>query len=114
LQITQSIELPGDCRANVIAIQILACGRCGFVAAATYEQLRPGSTAEPGVAHFGYRVDERGLNSLIDTINKCPHPAHAACPCPSHRALNWQDRDGCWQGLDLVVEDSFSLHASGS
>jgi hypothetical protein len=113
LEITHAIELPGDGRAAAIAIQLVICSGCGFQGVATYEQFHPNRSGDSLVRHIGYRVDKRGLSSLVDTIIKCPHPGNPACPCPSHRALNWQDAGGLWQGLDLVIEDTFPMRSSG-
>jgi len=109
LKITFSMELPSDSRSDEIAVQLVECDRCRFQGAAIYTESRRGRPDSESVEHTGYRVGQRGLKSLGDTLKKCPRPDRARCRCPSHRALNWRNDDGYWQGLGLAIEGSFPM-----
>jgi hypothetical protein len=99
LRITSSIELPPDSRSDEIALQIVACARCGFRGAAVYEESRRGSLDSEAVDHRGYRVPAESLNSLIAQIGACPDPANRGCGCESHRTLGRTDDAGRWSGM---------------
>jgi len=99
LRIISSIELQPDSRSDEIALQIVACARCGFRAAAVYEESRRGSLDSEAVDHRGYRVPEDALATLIAQIDACPEPTNRACGCESHRQLSRTDEFGRWTGL---------------
>jgi hypothetical protein len=108
LRITSSIELPPDSRSDEIALQIVACARCGFRAAAAYEESRRGSLDFEAVDHRGYRVSREALDSLIARIDACPEPSNRGCGCESHRELGRTDDGGRWCGL-AETADSFPM-----
>ena len=107
LAITYALDLPPDSRSDEITVQIVECEQCQFRAAAVYEESRRGRSE--AVAHIGYRLTHRIWRSLRDTIRKCPEPRNARCRCPSHRALNWTDRRGRWEGLGVEAEGTFPM-----
>jgi hypothetical protein len=100
LQITSSIELPADSRSDEIALQVVECARCGFRAAAVYEESRRGSLDSEAVDHAGYRLPGATLDSLVAQIGACPEPGNAGCGCDSHRRLGRTDDSGRWCGVD--------------
>jgi len=100
LQITSSIELPPDSRSDEIALQVVACARCGFRAAAVYEESRRGSLDSEAVDHVGHRVTGEALRSLAARIDACPEPGNPGCGCASHRQLGRTDDAGRWRGLE--------------
>ena len=104
LRITTSIELPPDSRSDEIALQIVACARCGFRAAAVYEESRRGSLDSEAVDHRGHRVPGATLNSLIARIDACPDPADCGCRCESHQRLGRTDDSGRWCGLEDATD----------
>ena len=99
LRITSSIELPPDSRSDEIALQLVACARCGFRAAAVYEESRRGSLDSEAVDHAGYRVAREALASLAAQIAACPDAGNRGCACESHRILGRTDDSGRWCGL---------------
>ena len=99
LRITSSIELPPDSRSDEIALQLVACARCGFRAAAVYEESRRGSLDSEAVDHVGYRVARETLESLATQVAACPQPENRGCDCESHRILGRTDDSGRWCGL---------------
>jgi hypothetical protein len=99
LAITSAIELPADRRSDEIALQLVACARCGFRAVAVYEESRRGSFDSEAVDHAGYRVTAETLDSIAAQIAACPDPRKTACDCASHRRLGRADDSGRWCGL---------------
>jgi hypothetical protein len=108
LRITSSIELPPDSRSDEITLQIVECARCGFRAAAVYEESRRGSLDSEAGDHFGYRVASEILESLVTQINACPGPGNRGCPCESHRRLGTTDDSGRWRGF-VDTADAFPM-----
>jgi len=104
LRITTSIELPPDARSDEIALQVVACARCGFRAAAVYEESRRGSLDSEAVDHQGHRVPRATLDSLAAQIGACPDPANHSCGCESHRRLGRTDDSGRWCGLEDATD----------
>lgn len=113
LGITSSIELPPDSRSDEIALQIVACARCRFRAAAVYEESRRGSLDSEAVDHRGYRVSRESLDSLIARIGACPEPANRGCGCESHRELGRTDDGGRWRGLAETAGSFPMNHSTG-
>ena len=99
LAITSAIELPPDSRSDEIALQLVACARCGFRAAAVYEESRRGSLDSEAVDHAGYRVPAETLSLIAAQVAACPDPGNHACDCASHRRLGRADDSGRWCGL---------------
>ncbi|HVG45555.1 MAG TPA: hypothetical protein VM890_12530 [Longimicrobium sp.] len=100
LRITSSIELPPDSRSDEIALQLVACARCGFRAAAVYEESRRGGLDSEAVDHVGYRMTGEALDSLAARIGACPETRNRGCGCESHRRLGRTDDSGRWRGLE--------------
>ncbi|MFL5383787.1 MAG: hypothetical protein ACJ8GN_14805 [Longimicrobiaceae bacterium] len=99
LAITAAIELPPDRRSDEIALQLVACARCGFRAVAVYEESRRGSLDSEAVDHAGCRVPAETLDAIASQIAACPDPGNPACACASHRRLGRADDSGRWCGL---------------
>ena len=112
LRITSSIELPSDSRSDEIALQIVECARCGFRAAAVYEESRRGSLDSEAVDHYGYRVSTESLDSLIAQIGACPEPSSCGCGCESHRRLGRTNALGRWNGMGETA-GSFPMRLFG-
>jgi Zn ribbon nucleic-acid-binding protein len=99
LEITDAIELPGDSTWDEIALQLVACTRCGFQGAAVYQESRRGSLASEAVDHTGYRLPGETLEWLRELIAACPDPRNAACRCEAHVRLSQTDAAGQWRGV---------------
>jgi DNA-directed RNA polymerase subunit RPC12/RpoP len=112
LRITASIELPSDSRSDDIALQLVRCARCGFRAAAVYEESRRGGLDSEAVDHRGYRVSRQTLDWLVAQIATCPAPSDCGCGCETHRRLGQTDEFGRWSGL-AETAGSFPMHLSG-
>ena len=108
LRITSSIELPPDRRSDEIALQVVECARCGFRAAAVYEESRRGSLDSESVDHVGYCVAKETFESLAALIDACPDSASSSCPCESHRRLGRTDDSGRWRGF-VDTADPFPM-----
>jgi len=110
LQITHSIHLPPDSRADEIVLQIVACERCAFEGVAIYEESHRRGSGAALWEHVGYRVAASTVEALRNRLRQCPRPHDAACTCPSHLALSGRDDNGRWQKPDGVEwQKSFSL-----
>jgi hypothetical protein len=105
LAITHRLVLPGDRRADEIALEILACG-CGFKGLAVTEELQSppvaGAARKAGAGaaeRMGFRLPAAAVDLLAYLIAQCPNPAEEYCPCPSHAALNRRDLRNKWNLL---------------
>lgn len=106
LEISQGIELAPDARSDEITLQVVDCKDCGFSALAVYEETRRGSFESDGWQHQGFIVAEADLAAVRETIQSCPDPHNGRCRCPAHRSLGELDNQGCWQGLEGVLQYS--------
>jgi hypothetical protein len=111
LHITAAIELPPDSRSDEIALQIVTCQRCGFRAAAAYEESRRGSLDSEAVHHRGYRAPRELVDELIAGIEACPDSGNRGCGCGSHRHLGRTDAVGRWSALSGIA-DAFPMEYS--
>ncbi|HYH81950.1 MAG TPA: hypothetical protein VEX86_19245 [Longimicrobium sp.] len=111
LAIAASIELPSDSRSDEIAVQIVGCARCGFRAAAVYEESRRGSLDAEAVDHAGYRMAGERLDDLSALIGACSEPGNSGCRCEAHRRLGQVDDSGRWCGLPETT-GSFAMRYS--
>ncbi len=108
LDIIHSIDLPADARSDEIAVQSVACGACGFVGAAVYEESRRG--AGESVSHTGYALPPAEFSALDALLASCPAPSDSACACAAHRQLNQHTGSGYWNGLrGFSLGESFSM-----
>lgn len=116
LAITHRLVLPGDRRADEIALEILACD-CGFKGLAVTEELQSppvagaarkaaaataagtGVGAGAGAERMGFRLPAAAVDLLAYLIARCPDPAEEYCPCPFHAALNRRDLRDKWNLL---------------
>lgn len=99
LRVSASLELGADSRSDEITVQVAACGACGLLAAAVYEESRRGSLDSEAWDYDGYRLPpERGAE-LLRLIQGCPRPRDVACTCPAHVRLGVKDETGRWAGL---------------
>lgn len=96
--IARRIVLPGDRRADEIALEILAC-LCGFKAIAVVEQPRRASLKDAAPERVGYRLPAAAVDLLGFLIAQCPKPAEEYCGCDSHAALNRRDLRNQWNLL---------------
>lgn len=103
LAIVRRLVLPGDRRADEIALEILACS-CGAKAFAVAEQLQKpvanaASLKAQGAGRMGFRLPGAAVDLLAFLIARCPDPAEEYCPCPVHAALNRRDLRDRWNLL---------------
>jgi hypothetical protein len=96
--IARRIVLPGDRRADEIALEILACA-CGFKAIAVTEQPRRASLKNAAPERVGYRLPAAAVDLLAFLIARCPKPAEEYCSCDSHAVLNRRDLRNQWNLL---------------
>ena len=87
---------------------MVECARCGFRAAAVYEESRRGSMDSEAVDHVGYRVAKETFELLAALIDACPNSANRSCPCESHRLLGRTDDSGRWRGF-VDTADAFPM-----
>ena len=99
MDITSAIELSPDSMWDEIALQLVVCARCGFRAAAVYQESRRGSLDSEAVDHTGYRIPSETAAALAAQIAACPSPGTCGCGCPSHRSLGSVDERGRWCGV---------------
>lgn len=111
LEIQCSIELPSDIRSDEIALQIVACSRCSFTGIAIYEESRRGAMDSESFTHTGYRVDEKIVQELTNTLEQCPRPSNPQCNCTAHQKLGKKDSTGRWIGFQNL-HPSASFHLS--
>src|SRR5581483_1628225 len=96
--IARRIVLPSDCRADEIALEILACP-CGFKAIAVTEHARKGTLRGGAPDRVGYRLPAAAVDLLAFLISRCPSPAEEYCRCPGHAILNRRDLRNQWNLL---------------
>jgi hypothetical protein len=99
LTIVASLDLPGDSRSDEIAVQPVACSRCGFTGVAVYEESRRGSLDSEAWEHLGYELPNAVYDELLALVRGCPNPRDEACACEAHRSLSETDEGGRWVGL---------------
>lgn len=99
LEIKAAIELPPDSTWDEIALQLVACARCGFRGAAVYQESRRGSLDSEAVDHTGYRPPAETLDRLRTLIASCPDPRNPSCGCEAHVHLAQHDASGRWCGI---------------
>lgn len=98
LKMARRIVLPGDRRADEIALEILACA-CGFKAIAVVELARRASLKDAAPERVGYRPPAAAVDLLAFLIAQCPKPAEEYCDCDAHAALNRRDLRNQWNLL---------------
>ncbi len=98
LGMARRIVLPGDRRADEIAVEILACA-CGFKAIAVTEQPRRTALRDAAPERVGYRLPAAAVDLLAYLIAQCPEPAEEYCECDAHDALNRRDLRNQWNLL---------------
>lgn len=98
LGVARRIVLPGDRRADEIALEILTCP-CGFKAIAVTEQPRRESLRNTAPARVGYRLPAAAVDLIAHLIAQCPKPAEEYCGCQAHAALNRRDLRNQWNLL---------------
>lgn len=96
--VARRIVLPGDRRADEIALEILACA-CGFKAIAVAEQAKRASLRDAAPERVGYRLPGAAVDLLAHLIERCPEPAEEFCRCPAHATLNRRDLRNQWNLL---------------
>lgn len=99
LRIVAALELDADSMSDEITVQAVACGACGLLAAAVYEESRRGSLDSDCWFHDGYLLPPGKAAELLALIRSCPRPSDTDCTCPAHAALGAQDETGRWVGL---------------
>lgn len=110
MNITAQLELPPDSWWDEMTLQVVECSRCGFAAAAVYQESRRGALDSEAVNHEAYRVSADGVTKLKNMIEQCPKPNDCYCTCSSHRMLTTQDALGRWNGLNAIGgEGTFEL-----
>ena len=109
LEIVQSIELPPDSRSDEITLQVVECGRCGFMAAAVYEESRRGALESECCDHTGYTLSGEAIDALKAAIAACPRPRDENCGCFTHQRLGGQDQTGRWIGPGWVTSGTFEM-----
>jgi hypothetical protein len=98
LGVSHRIVLPGDRRADEIALEILACG-CGFKAIAVAEHAKRAALRAGAPERVGYRLPAAAVDLLAHLIERCPEPAEEFCRCPAHATLNRRDLRNQWNLL---------------
>jgi hypothetical protein len=96
--VARRIVLPGDRRADEIALEVLACA-CGFKAIAVTEQPRRAALKHGPSDRVGYRLPAAAVDLLAFLIAQCPEPAEEYCECDSHDVLNRRDLRNQWNLL---------------
>jgi len=96
--IARRIVLPGDRRADEIALEILACA-CGFKAIAVVEQPRRAALKDGASDRVGYRLPAAAVDLLAYLIAQCPEPVEEYCGCDAHNVLNRRDLRNQWNLL---------------
>jgi hypothetical protein len=110
LGIVAALELDADSMSDEITVQAVACGACGLLAAAVYEESRRGSLDSDCWFHAGYRLPPEKAADLLALIRSCPRPSDAGCGCPAHAALGGTTEIGRWTGLvDWAPGEGFPL-----
>lgn len=110
----QRIVLPGDRRADEIALEILACA-CGFKAIAVVEHPRRSALKDTAPERVGYRLPGAAVDLLAFLIAQCPKPAEEYCGCDSHAVLNRRDLRNQWNLLHSFAPfPGFALGPSGA
>ena len=109
LRICVSLELPGDCRSDEIALQIVRCEECGFRGLAVYEESRRGRLDAESVDHRVYPVDRHALRTIERQMKTCPHPRERSCVCPAHIALGRRSPAGRWIGAQGLRQSADSV-----
>ena len=103
LDIDKSITLPPDSRSDDIILQLVRCGRCGFRAAAVYEESRRGGMDSESWDHRGYYISASELKWLSDMIKQCPNKKNKKCRCHAHKELGQKNEYGRW-----IMPEAFS------
>jgi hypothetical protein len=96
--VARRIVLPGDRRADEIALEILACG-CGFKAIAVAEHAKRAALRDEAPERIGYCLPSAAVDLLAHLIERCPEPAEEFCRCPAHATLNRRDLRNQWNLL---------------
>lgn len=114
LRMARRIVLPGDRRADEIAVEILACA-CGFKAIAVTEQPRRAALRDAAPERVGYRLPGAAVDLLAFLIAQCPKPAEEFCACGAHAALNRRDLRNQWNLLySFAPFPGFALGAAAA
>jgi hypothetical protein len=112
--IARRIVLPGDRRADEIALEILACP-CGFKAIAVVELARRASLKHAAPERVGYRLPAAAVDLLAFLIAQCPKPAEEYCGCGAHAAMNRRDLRNQWNLLHSFAPfPGFALGAAAA
>ena len=114
LDITSVIDIGYDSRSDEIALQLVECAACRFRGVAVYEESRRGSLDSECVDHYGYKMDEVDIASLLALISRCPRPRDESCACQTHIILNRRNETGRWNALDdFKTTDYFTMELAG-
>src|SRR5512135_944065 len=112
--IVRRLVLPGDRRADEIALEVLACA-CGFKAIAVVEQPRRAALKDSEPARVGYRLPAAAVDLIAFLIAQCPKPAEEFCACTAHATLNRRDLRNQWNLLHSFAPFAgFALGRSGA
>lgn len=99
LRLVASLEIAADSMSDEITVQSAACGSCGLLAAAVYEESRRGSLDSDCWIHQGYLIPADRATELLALVRSCPRPGDANCTCPAHVELGARNDAGRWTGL---------------
>ena len=99
MEVVGSLELPPDNWWDEIALQALACQRCGFRGLAVYEESRRGALGSEAVNHRGHRVAAETVTAFVEGVVQCPAPRDRACACVTHEEWGSSDPSGRWVGV---------------
>jgi DNA-directed RNA polymerase subunit RPC12/RpoP len=99
LRIACSLELAPDSWWDEITLQVVECPDCGFRGAAVCEESRRGALDSEAWNHWGVRLAEAPLRTLIKDVAACPEPRSSACRCAAHQKWGRTDATGRWLGL---------------
>ena len=102
-KVARRIVLPGDRRADEIALEILACA-CGAKALAVTEALQspdasPAALKAKEPERMGFRLSPAAVDLIAYFIAQCSEPAEDFCDCAVHAALNRRDLRNQWNLL---------------
>lgn len=109
LNITSAIDIEYDSRSDEISLQIVECSACGFRGVAVYEESRRGALDSESVDHYGYKMDEVEIESLLALISHCPRPRDESCACQTHQTLSRRNETGRWNALDDFKPSGYFL-----
>jgi hypothetical protein len=114
LAAARRLVLPGDRRADEIALETLSCA-CGFKAVGVAEQMKRVSLRETAAERVGFRLPAAAVDLLDHIIARCPDPGEEYCFCSAHALLNRRDLRDRWNLLQSFAPFAgFPLAAAGA